>query len=86
MYKFCPQCGKALKQIVENNHRRLQCIACGFIFYQNSKPTSSAIITDGTRILLDDLGAIQWFAKDEIPKNLAFKSSRDMINAWLAAE
>jgi len=36
MYKFCPKCGGEL-----NN---LKCNKCGFVFYQNSKPTVSAII------------------------------------------
>ena len=39
-FKFCPVCGGKLKV----NQAHPTCIKCGFIFYQNSKPTSSAFL------------------------------------------
>ena len=52
LYKFCPKCGDKLSSKKEGKHRRLQCSDCDFIFYQNSKPTSSALILDGNKVLL----------------------------------
>lgn len=43
-YKFCPKCGGKLKITKEHEMPRLQCLKCKFIFYQDSKPTASAII------------------------------------------
>lgn len=45
-YKFCPCCGGklSLKVIHSGESRRLTCQNCGYIFYQNSKPTASAFI------------------------------------------
>ena len=51
-YKFCPKCGNKLINIKENNRVRLQCSNCKFVFYQNSKPTASALILDGDQVLL----------------------------------
>ncbi|MFA6197991.1 MAG: NUDIX hydrolase [Patescibacteria group bacterium] len=50
LYNNCPKCGwkysgQGLKHI-------LSCTKCGFTFYINSKPTASAIIVDGDKILL----------------------------------
>ena len=52
VYKFCPKCGEKLIDIIEDNHSRLQCLSCKFIFYQNSKPTVSALIINGDEVLL----------------------------------
>lgn len=52
IYKFCPKCGNKLFNKIEDGHQRLQCSSCDFIFYQNSKPTSSALILDGDKVLL----------------------------------
>lgn len=53
-YQYCPKCGGGLKEISlnEEKYQRLICQKCGFIFYQNSKPTSSALILDGEKVLL----------------------------------
>lgn len=162
-FKFCPKCGhkQGLKKL--HGKKRLVCpnIKCKFIFYQNSKPTASAIITKGDKVLLtkravepkkgywdapggfleqeehpeaglrremkeelgvsvkiikmlgiymgeylekhpestlniyylakitkgkirpaDDITEAQWFAKNEIPKKLAFKNNREAIRDW----
>ncbi len=51
---YCPRCGQNLQEVPlgENKVLRLKCAACGFIFYQNSKPTASALIVDGDKVLL----------------------------------
>lgn len=51
-YSFCPKCGHALKAVVIEHVERLQCKECGFIFYENSKPTASVLIVDGDKVLL----------------------------------
>lgn len=51
-YNYCPKCGGGLQEVLEEKWSRLKCQKCGFIFYQNSKPTSSALILDGNKILL----------------------------------
>lgn len=52
IYRFCPKCGNKLFNKKEGKHKRLQCSSCNFIFYQNSKPTSSALILEGSKVLL----------------------------------
>jgi len=53
-FKFCPKCGHKLVLKNLDGHKRLVCQnkKCQFIFYQNSKPTASAIITKGNKVLL----------------------------------
>ncbi len=31
----------------------------------------------------DDIESLQWFAKDEIPNEIAFQNGRDMIDVWM---
>jgi len=50
-YKFCPKCGGRLK-IKKAAFPRFWCLDCEFVFYQNSKPTASALIIDGDKVLL----------------------------------
>lgn len=54
LYSFCPKCGGPLeRQFVEQDeHERLVCQVCGFIFYQLSKPCASALVVRGGRVLL----------------------------------
>ena len=52
-YSFCPKCGDKLKIVNHDNKPCLQCASCGFIFYQNAKPTASVLIeNDKGEILL----------------------------------
>ncbi len=52
-YSFCPKCGKDLEIFNEHGKDRLRCKNCGFIFYQNAKPTASVLIeNDKGEILL----------------------------------
>ncbi len=51
-YEFCPKCGGKLIEEEEHGYTRPRCSACGFIFYQNSKPTVSILILDGDKVLL----------------------------------
>ena len=43
-HSFCPKCGNALRIIKHNGKEEMQCVKCGFIFYQNAKPTASVIL------------------------------------------
>ncbi|MDD5627348.1 MAG: NUDIX hydrolase [Patescibacteria group bacterium] len=54
LYKYCPKCGDLLTEKIIGGRSRLQCLKwkCKFIFHQNSKPTSSALILDGDKVLL----------------------------------
>lgn len=52
-YRFCPKCGYRLsKKTDSDGFQRLYCSACKFVFYQNSAPTATAIINNGSRVLL----------------------------------
>jgi len=51
-FKFCPQCGTGLETRKIEGEQRLFCPQCSFIFYQNPKPTASALITSADRVLL----------------------------------
>jgi ADP-ribose pyrophosphatase YjhB (NUDIX family) len=52
IFKYCPCC--AQKLIIKKIHQksRLFCPSCHFIFYQNSKPSTAAVITQNKKILL----------------------------------
>lgn len=43
-FKFCPKCAGSLSLKNTNDGRRLICDKCGFIFYQNPKPTVGIFI------------------------------------------
>lgn len=51
-YKFCPQCKTELKTKIDEGYKRLYCPKCDFVYYNNSRPTASAVITDGNKVLL----------------------------------
>lgn len=53
-FKFCPKCGNVLvlKKPEGHDKEELVCESCGFIFWQNSKPTASALIVDQNNRLL----------------------------------
>jgi len=48
-YQFCPKCGGGLKP---KNSSLLVCGVCSYHFYQNSKPTASAVIVKDGKMLL----------------------------------
>lgn len=58
-FKFCPVCGVRLDLKKSQGRKYLSCPACHFIFYQNSKPTASAFITNSKGQLLLVRRAIQ---------------------------
>jgi len=68
MYKFCPKCGGELKVEGEIHEQAPVCRKCGFKFYQNSKPTSSAlIINEKDEVLLLKRSTDPHFGKWDIP-------------------
>lgn len=46
-FKFCPKCGGKLKEEKVESDCVPVCQSCGFKFFQNSKPTSGAVVEDG---------------------------------------
>ncbi len=58
-FKFCPVCGARLDLVKRRDRPVLKCPACGFIFFQNSKPTATAFITNSKSQLLLVKRAIQ---------------------------
>ena len=53
IFKFCPKCGNSLISRTIEKKQRLICGHCGFIYYQNSKPTAGAVLVDKKgRVLL----------------------------------
>jgi len=51
-YRFCPLCGGELKVEVGDSSKVPVCQKCGFRFYQNSKPTVSALVANDQRQVL----------------------------------
>jgi ADP-ribose pyrophosphatase YjhB (NUDIX family) len=52
IFKYCVKCGDLLRLTPIEGRPRLQCPKCGFIFYENSKPTSAGVIIKDGKILL----------------------------------
>ncbi|OGY22268.1 MAG: hypothetical protein A2126_03490 [Candidatus Woykebacteria bacterium GWB1_45_5] len=55
-FKFCPKCGGSLVKKSFHRHIRLVCGRCGFIFYQNPKPTVGVFIVKDKKVLLAKRG------------------------------
>lgn len=53
-FKFCPKCSNVFVSKKPDGHdsEELMCESCGFVFWQNSKPTASALIIDKDKKLL----------------------------------
>ena len=53
-YKYCPECGGKLQNrfIETENHDRLVCGNCDFIFYQNPVPAAGVILFEDKKICL----------------------------------
>ena len=66
-YFFCPYCGSALGNYIEDNKKRLICER-GHVVYENSKPAVGAIITDGgSRVLLTRRANAPYIGHWDIP-------------------
>src|SRR4030042_2552667 len=55
-FKFCPKCGGSLGKRRLYNHTRFVCSSCGFVFYQNPKPTVGVFIVKDKKVLLAKRG------------------------------
>jgi len=67
-FKYCPRCGGKLFVKRREGARRLVCRNCKFIFYQNSKPTASALITNNKgQVLLVKRGIKPKFGYWDLP-------------------
>ncbi|OQA51903.1 MAG: GDP-mannose mannosyl hydrolase [candidate division WS2 bacterium ADurb.Bin280] len=68
-YKFCPKCAGKLEE--KANHEGVihpTCSKCGFVFYQNSKPTASPVIlNDKDEVLLVKRAIEPHFGKWDLP-------------------
>lgn len=51
-YKYCPGCGGRLQASLLDGHLRLNCPACGFIYYRNPAPAAGCIIMLDGKLLL----------------------------------
>ena len=51
-YKFCPSCATSLQNTLVDGTQRLTCPNCGFIFWDNPKPTTSIILAKESKVLL----------------------------------
>jgi len=52
MIKYCPQCKYPLRRIKINKRRRLVCLKCGWINYENPFPAVVAVVRKSRKILL----------------------------------
>ncbi len=50
--RFCPRCGTALEAWNDGGTMRGWCPGCGYVAYQNAKPTAGVLITRGRFVLL----------------------------------
>ena len=66
-YSFCPKCGQSLTSRPVDGHEQLVCVRCEFVFYQNSKPTSSVLIIEQGRVLLVRRGIEPYLGWWDIP-------------------
>jgi len=63
-WKFCPRCRNGLR----GDESRVQCPACGFVYYASSKPTAGALCEDGEgRVLLARRGHEPFLGRWDIP-------------------
>ncbi len=86
-YKFCPLCSSNLENQKVRSHERLVCNSCGFVFYQNPKPTVGVFIVENSRILLakrgidpfkgfwDSIGG--FMENDEAPQETALRETKE---------
>lgn len=51
-FHFCPHCGLRLKKQKIHDSPELLCPACGFVFWQNPKPTASCLLVTRSRKIL----------------------------------
>lgn len=51
-FRFCPGCSNKLQQKILDGRLRLVCNQCGFVFWNNPKPTTSIILEKNKKILL----------------------------------
>jgi ADP-ribose pyrophosphatase YjhB (NUDIX family) len=51
-FRFCPKCGGRLNLKRVEEFERLVCAKCSFVFYENPRPTASAIIFKDDKVLL----------------------------------
>jgi len=64
-YEFCPKCAGRLEA---TNVSHPVCLKCGYVFYQNSKPTASAVIQDGEgKVLLVKRAMEPSYGKWDLP-------------------
>jgi len=86
-YKFCPLCASTLELKQVTSHERQVCITCGFVFYQNPKPTVGVFIVQEGKILLAKRGiepfkncwdSIGGFMENgEAPQETALRETRE---------
>jgi len=63
-WKHCPRCGGQLA----GDEARVECGACGFVFYANSQPTACALVVDDEgRLLLGRRAAEVWHGYWDTP-------------------
>ncbi len=51
-FEYCPKCAGHLGEINVEGIERLICTQCGNIFYENPKPTASALLVERDSVLL----------------------------------
>jgi ADP-ribose pyrophosphatase YjhB (NUDIX family) len=67
-FHYCPKCGGKLELVPHHGVSQLSCVDCGFVFYQNSKPTASVFIFDADhRVLLAKRAVEPFKGKWDVP-------------------
>jgi 8-oxo-dGTP diphosphatase len=53
-FRYCPVCGSALEErrVDPDDKRRLACVSCDYIYYNNPTPAAGVILLEDSRLLL----------------------------------
>lgn len=89
-YRFCPLCGGDLKNRIIDDHTRLVCRECDYVFYQNPTPAVGVVLMQGSKVLLvkrkyepkaGDWSLPAGFMEyDESPKETAIRETLEETN------
>jgi hypothetical protein len=79
---YCPCCSHALIDKFLVGRVRRKCPDCGFIFFRDPKVAAGVLAEQDGKVL----PVKRLFAPQDLPKNLAFASTRQALHRWLRSK